>query len=348
MNSSCEFLNPADAARQLGVSVKALRLYEERGLLMPRRTAAGWRAYGPEEMTRAGEIAVLRKLGFSLGQIGRVLGGETQGLEAALCVHQAQLESEVRHLATTIERVRTLRARLVSGDALTVAELARLHVPAEEVVVAFDLPWPWGGERFELRRLKALTYITGPLFSGKTKLAQRLAECLPRAEFVGLDRLEDPGAWWRRRCEADAALAARVAKVMTWLVEDGATACDALSVLIARFEADDANILVVDMVEQGLDEATQQALVAYLRQRGANGRPVMLLTRSRAILDLAAVGPNEAILYCPANHSPPFVVSPHIGAPGYEAVETCLASPDVRARTAGVVAWRPPAAAAAG
>ena len=27
--------------------------------------------------------------------------------------------------------------------------------------------------------------------------------------------------------------------------------------------------------------------------------------------------------------------------PGYEAVATCLASPDVRARTEGVIAWRP-------
>ncbi len=32
------------------------------------------------------------------------------------------------------------------------------------------------------------------------------------------------------------------------------------------------------------------------------------------------------------------------GAPGYESVATCLASPDVRARTEGVVAMRPPAA----
>jgi hypothetical protein len=42
----------------------------------------------------------------------------------------------------------------------------------------------------------------------------------------------------------------------------------------------------------------------------------------------------------PANHSPPICVAPFPGAPGYEAVVTCLAAPEVRARTAGVVAWR--------
>jgi len=58
-------------------------------------------------------------------------------------------------------------------------------------------------------------------------------------------------------------------------------------------------------------------------------------------LDLAAVGAAEAIIFCPANHSPPISVAPYPGAPGYEAVATCLASPEVRARTEGVIAWRP-------
>jgi hypothetical protein len=97
------------------------------------------------------------------------------------------------------------------------------------------------------------------------------------------------------------------------------------------------------MVEEGLDEATQKALIATLRSRAAAGaQPLFLMTRSSAILDLAAVGPHEAILLCPANHSPPVLVAPHPGADGYEAVATCLASPAVRARTAGVIACRQP------
>ena len=62
MRSSAQVLNPSDAARQLGVSAKALRLYEQRGLIAPLRTAAGWRAYGPDEMTRASEIVALRAI----------------------------------------------------------------------------------------------------------------------------------------------------------------------------------------------------------------------------------------------------------------------------------------------
>ena len=37
-------LSPAETARLLGVSVKALRLYEQHALVKPLRTSAGWRA----------------------------------------------------------------------------------------------------------------------------------------------------------------------------------------------------------------------------------------------------------------------------------------------------------------
>jgi hypothetical protein len=212
--------------------------------------------------------------------------------------------------------------------------------PDAGVSVAFDLPWPWGGERFELPEVQPLNYIIGPLGSGKTRLARRLAETLPDARFVGLERLADGGAAAWARLDADAALKPRVDNVLAWLVEDGAAVSDALVALLVELEADGPAILVVDMVEQGLDQAAQEALIAHLRRRGPGARRLFLMTRSSAILDLAAVGPDEAIILCPANHSPPTRVVPYPGAPGYEAVATALASPEVRARTAGVIAWR--------
>ena len=81
MNSAARFLNPSEAARQLGISTKALRLYEQLGLLTPGRTSAGWRAYGPAEMARAADIVGLRALGLSLREVGRVIEGDAQTLE---------------------------------------------------------------------------------------------------------------------------------------------------------------------------------------------------------------------------------------------------------------------------
>lgn len=341
MSASARYLNASDAAQQLGVSAKALRLYEERNLLAPIRTAAGWRAYGPDQMARAAQIVGLHALGFSLAQVGRVLTGDAHGLEPALTAHQARLEAQLGQLTAMVEKVRVLRGDLAQGRSPTAGELARLVIPAIEPVVAFDLPWPWGGERFELQELRPITYMTGPLGSGKTWLAQQLAELLPHAGFLGLERLADGGIAARERLAADPALRARVGQAMAWLGEDGASPSDALIALLVGLEAEHPGALVVDMIEQGLDEATQEAVIAHLRRREADGRPLVLLTRSCAILDLEAVSADEAKIYCPANHSPPIRVAPHPGAPGYEAVVMCLAPPDVRARTEGVIASRP-------
>jgi len=304
VNSSGEFLNASEAARRLCISAKALRLYEQRGLLAPIRTDAGWRAYGPNDLERASEIVALRALGFSLAQVERVLTGDARGLEPALAAHQGTLEARLRELAGVLDRLRGLRAELARGRAPTASELARLLTPTPGLHVAFDLPWPWGGERFELRDIGPLTYITGPLGSGKTRLAMRLAEELGGV-FVGLDRRADPSA------------ALKVRPTVDLLVQDGATESAALIDLLAALDQAPPVAVVVDLIEQGLDRATQEALIAHLRRRSAGAPPIFVMTRSSSILDLDAVGVGETILFCPANHSPPVGVVPHPGTPGY-------------------------------
>lgn len=315
MSGSPRYLNASEAARRLGVSAKALRLYERRGLVTPLRTSAGWRAYGPDEMARAAEVAALRGLGFTLAEVAAVLKAGADGLEPALAGRQAVLEGEARRLAEALEAVRALRAGLAARRA---------------PVVAFDLPWPWGGERFELPELKATTFLVGSLGSGKTRLAMAIAQALPGGRFVGLDRGGDV---------ADPVSRARVATLAAEMDVEAEGPILPLLVELARDEAP----LVVDLVEQGLDADTQQALGAWLRARGPTERPLILMTRSTAVLDLANTG-EAAILFCPANHQPPFLVTPAPGAPGYESVAGCLGSPEVRARTEGMIAWRPQAA----
>ena len=341
MNGKSKLLSPSQAAAQLGVSTKALRLYEQHGLLKPIRTAAGWRTYGANEMEQASEIATLRAFGFSLAQIGRVLRGDPQGLEAALAAHQAVLERRIRTLADAADTIRAARVDLAQGKAPSVRELARAARPPSNIAVAFDLPWPWGGERFELRDIRPLNYITGPLFSGKTRLARAIAKNLPDTAFIGLARAADSGADAQSRMSADSALRSRVDQALTWLAEDGATVSPALVVLVAVLQVNHQQNLVVDMVEQGLDQTTQEALMAYLRANVSLARSLFLLTRSSAILDLAAVGADESIILCPANHSTPIRVLPYPGAPGFEAVASCQALPEVRARTEGVIAICP-------
>lgn len=320
-----QFLNASDAARRLGISTKALRLYEQRGLLAPVRSDAGWRAYGPEDLARASEIVALRALGFSLAQVARIRKGDASGLETALATHQSSLEARLREVVAAMDGVRVLRGDLARGGAPSASDLARMLAPTAGLHVAFDLPWPWGGEPFELRDIRPLTYITGPLGSGKTRLAMRIADQLDGA-FLDLDRAADPS------------LQAKIEVTVGVLVQDGASDTPALRALLSGLEV--STPVVVDLIEQGLDRPTQEALIAHLRRRGRGAPPLFVMTRSSSILDLDALGPDETVLFCPANHAPPFRVLPYPGTPGYEALASCLATPEVRARTEGVRAVR--------
>ncbi|WP_175956912.1 MerR family transcriptional regulator [Burkholderia sp. BCC0405] len=340
MSTSTPRLNASAAAARLGVSIKALRLYERHGLVTPERTPAGYRAYGPDALARAADIAALRALGLGLAQVASVLDGDARCLDDALAAHEAALDHGIQDLVRKVDRVRAIRAGLARGRMPADGELTRI-VDANSAGVAFSLPWPWGGEWFECRDIRPLNYIIGSLGSGKTRLARRLADSLPGAVFVGLDRLENDGADAIAALHADPSLKSRVEHASAWLAERGATPSAALTALLASLEAEGPRALVVDMIEQDLDRPTQQALIARLREHAAAGmRPLFLLTRSSAILDLSAVGPDETLLLCPANHSPPSRVAPYPGAPGYEAVATCLASPEIRER----IARRPEAA----
>ncbi len=335
MSKTTRFLSPSEAARRLGVSIKTLRVYERRGLVEPQRAASGWRTYGPDEMLRLGEIVTLRGLGLSLAQVAVALADGAAGLEPALAAHQAALEDRRRQIDRTVQRIRTLRTELARPSVET-----PVATSAGAVRTAFALPWPWGGEPFELNDIRPINYITGPLGSGKTRLARTIADSLPGGLFVGLERLEDDGAAARQRMAEHAALATVVNRTADDLTADGANASTALIALLVTLYEDDRVALVVDLVEQGLDRATQAALVRHLRHASRPG-PLFLLTRSRAILDMTRIGADETVILCPANHSPPVTVAPDPDAFGYEAVATCLASPEVRARTEGMVAVRP-------
>ena len=67
-----EWLSAADCACRAGLTVRALRVYEECGLIAPRRSAGGWRQYGPDDLVKLNMIALLKTAGLSLEQIREV------------------------------------------------------------------------------------------------------------------------------------------------------------------------------------------------------------------------------------------------------------------------------------
>jgi len=76
-------------ADRLGVATATLRKWEDAGILVPQRTAAGQRAYGADDVRDAELAHLLRRGGYLLEQISTVVqqvrtAGGTQALSAAL------------------------------------------------------------------------------------------------------------------------------------------------------------------------------------------------------------------------------------------------------------------------
>lgn len=62
-------------AAAAGVNPQTIRYYERTGLLArPARTPGGYRQYGPDEIKRLRFIRRAQRLGFSLDEVGELLG----------------------------------------------------------------------------------------------------------------------------------------------------------------------------------------------------------------------------------------------------------------------------------
>src|SRR5215510_14362539 len=71
------WFGPGETARRLGVTSKALRVYEREGLVIPHRAESKWRLYGPTQIARLHQIIVLRDLGLSLKSIKTLVGNRS-------------------------------------------------------------------------------------------------------------------------------------------------------------------------------------------------------------------------------------------------------------------------------
>jgi DNA-binding transcriptional MerR regulator len=117
---------PAEMARRLGVSPKALRVYERAGLVSPLRTDAGWRSYGPDQAARLHQILALKSLGLSLKRIGELLAGRLASLDAVLEVQQRALELQEAETRQALALLKAARGRLARHGALSADDLTQL------------------------------------------------------------------------------------------------------------------------------------------------------------------------------------------------------------------------------
>ncbi|MBB3171489.1 DNA-binding transcriptional MerR regulator [Parvibacter caecicola] len=71
-------------AKSSGVSERTLRYYEELGILMPERTAAGYRVYREADERRLAQIMAMRRCGLPLTTIGHLVKDPAADIHAPL------------------------------------------------------------------------------------------------------------------------------------------------------------------------------------------------------------------------------------------------------------------------
>ena len=89
----------------VGISTRTLRYYEEAGLLVPARTANGYRRYSPAELDRLQEILLLRHMGMSVAEIPSALSATEDERRRTLARHLGTLRAERERLDTLIRTV---------------------------------------------------------------------------------------------------------------------------------------------------------------------------------------------------------------------------------------------------
>lgn len=125
MNSG-PYLRTAEVARRLGVSGKALRLYEAHGLLKAERTAAGWRVFGPEQIARLHQVIALKSFGFPLSRIAKLLSSGLPDLATFLELHEQVLRHEAERVKRALRLLTAARAKLAVNAGLSSDDLMNL------------------------------------------------------------------------------------------------------------------------------------------------------------------------------------------------------------------------------
>jgi MerR family copper efflux transcriptional regulator len=110
-------------ARRTGKTVRALHLYEERGLLVPtERSKGGYRLFGYDAVLRVRWISKLQDMGFSLTQIQEVLQSWEQSHSAPSAMRR--LEGIYRE---KLEETRAQLGKLAALESELQASLAYLE-----------------------------------------------------------------------------------------------------------------------------------------------------------------------------------------------------------------------------
>jgi DNA-binding transcriptional MerR regulator len=119
-------LDIRDVARLTSLSSRALRFYEERGLLKPLRTYSGRRLYGAGELERINQIVALKRAGLTLAQISALIRDRKLDLATLIEAQLAALDERRVELEEARSLLLSVKSRIDRGEPVDAATFCSL------------------------------------------------------------------------------------------------------------------------------------------------------------------------------------------------------------------------------
>src|SRR5262249_21947182 len=109
-------LDIREVARRTGLTSRALRFYEARGLLRPLRTYSGRRIYGRAELEQIQQILALKRAGLSLAQIGKLTARGSLDFGALIDAQLRVIEESKAELVEARSLLLSAKSRIDRGE----------------------------------------------------------------------------------------------------------------------------------------------------------------------------------------------------------------------------------------
>ena len=94
----------SELARKTGASARALRHYEERGLIIPERSSAGYRDYVQEDIIRVAQIKTMIDAGLNTASVKRYLDCARDGDHGTWLELCPDLRAELASISECLDR----------------------------------------------------------------------------------------------------------------------------------------------------------------------------------------------------------------------------------------------------
>lgn len=137
-------LTVGQVAERFGITRRTLHHYDEIGLVVPtERSAAGYRLYTDEDLTRLQHVVVYRRLGFALEEVGLLLA-EPDTVEQHLRRQRAAVMSRLDELRGLVTAIDAALEQTMNHRPVTDAELKELFGGAYDESYATEAEQRWG------------------------------------------------------------------------------------------------------------------------------------------------------------------------------------------------------------